>query len=178
MASLAWKGFLLAGFLLGVFGLLELIDRANEPRPFVLGTAEIEPRTVVVELQGAVRDPGLYELPHGSRLADLFIIAGGLLPEADASQLNGTALLQDGQQVFVPRAGDALQEVAAGLVDINTADQAQLEELPNIGPVRAGAIIESREREGPFQAPEDLVLRDIISLSLFESIRDRITVSR
>jgi competence protein ComEA len=113
-------------------------------------------------------------------VADALAAAGGYADSADlaaaAAQLNLAAVLVDGQQVVVPVLG---AEPAAGgdpgLVNLNAATLAELEELPGIGPVTAGKIIAARD-EQPFATLEELVSRDVLTSRQLEDIADLVTV--
>ena len=148
---------------------------------------------VVVEIVGAVPEPGVYTLPSGSRLADLVQLAGGYGPRVDIAraeqQLNLAAPLRDGEHIRVPSRDDAAPAVSTGptgdggsgasggggLVDVNHATQAELEELPGIGPATAEKIIAARE-EAPFTAIEELRSRGVLGEKTFEKLRDLVTV--
>lgn len=133
-------------------------------------SAEAEPApAVVVHVDGAVAAPGVYELSGSPRADDAIRAAGGLLPEADTSGLNLAAPISDGEKLHVPAVGEAPpaeapaqegESAAAGepgLVNINTAGIDELDRLPGIGEATARAIVEDREANGPFSAPEDLM---------------------
>jgi competence protein ComEA len=119
---------------------------------------------VVVHVSGSVLEPGLVNLPVGSRVGDALLAAGGALPDARLDRLNLARPLVDGEQVHVPRVGeDAPLPVGPtsrgvlpdGRIELNRATAAELETLPGIGPARAQAIIAARE-ERPFRVPGDL----------------------
>ncbi|MDI3341192.1 MAG: ComEA family DNA-binding protein [Sphaerobacter sp.] len=141
-----------------------------------------DPRTLTVYVGGAVRTPGLYTLARGSRLAEA-VEQAGLLPEADIAGLPMAEPLRDGQSVVVPRQRPTPPPVplgssprlavseAPGLVNINTASQAELERLPGIGPVLAQRIITYRTEHGPFATLDDLAAVRGISARMVESLQ-------
>ncbi|MDD4658043.1 MAG: ComEA family DNA-binding protein [Eubacteriales bacterium] len=129
---------------------------------------------LIVHVAGAVKSPGVYTLPAGSRIRDAIDAAGGPLPEADIHRLNLADILIDGRKVHVPIMDNNPPE-EDGLVNINTADAKELETLPNIGPARAQKIIEYRELHGPFSSIEEITKVSTIGPKIFESIKDLIT---
>lgn len=145
---------------------------------------------LVVEIVGAVREPGVYRLPLGSRVVDLVEAAGGYGPRVDTgaaeTRLNLAAPLRDGDQVRVPSRDDAADvdgspgAAAPGgpggtLVDLNQASQTELETLPGIGPATAEKIITARE-EAAFSAVDELRSRGIVGEKTFEKLRGLVTV--
>jgi competence protein ComEA len=133
-----------------------------------------------VHILGAVREPGLYELRSGDRVVDAVAAAGGFTPKADESAVNLARFVTDGEQIVVPRAGEAPQAApgtsAGGLVNINTADGALLETLPGIGPVTAQHILDHREANGGFATIEDLQDVPGIGEVTFAGMRDLVTL--
>jgi competence protein ComEA len=119
---------------------------------------------LVVHVVGAVRRPGLYRLPAGSRVADAVARAGGATRRADTALVNLAAPLADGVQIAVPRRGSATAAsgaggagaAAAGPVHLNSASVADLDTLPGVGPVTAQKIVDYRQEHGPFSALDDL----------------------
>ena len=120
---------------------------------------------LVVDVEGAVRRPGLMRLRSGSRVADAVARAGGFGRKADRSAVNLAAPVADGQQVLVPRAGApppgggasaAGTGGAGGPVSLSSATAEQLDTLPGIGPVTAQKIVSFREQHGAFHSVDDL----------------------
>lgn len=150
------------------------------------------PDEVVVHAAGAVARPGLYRLPAGSRVADLVDAAGGLAPGADADRINLAAPLEDGQRVYIPRAGEAIppeNPVAGGPgpdgggtpsalepLDLNQATVDELDTLPGIGPTIAGAIVRYRDEHGPFRSVEQLLDVPGIGEAKLAQLRDLVRV--
>jgi competence protein ComEA len=138
---------------------------------------------LLVDVAGWVRRPGVYEFAEGSRVVDAIQAAGGPRPGAVLQALNLAALLVDGTQILVPREGEegvALPvmggAVAGGLVNVNTATAAELEELPGIGEVLAQRIVDHRTANGPFTSVDQVVDVSGIGDAILESIRELVTV--
>jgi competence protein ComEA len=144
---------------------------------------------VVVHVAGAVSRPGVVTLVACARVIDAVEAAGGGAADADLDRLNLAAKLVDGQRVLVQRVGEPAAPPVAGdtpidpgsgegggLINLNVATQAQLEELPGIGPALASAIIAERDRRGGFRSINEL--RDVrgIGEQRFADLRDRVTV--
>ena len=150
-----------------------------------LPTAGIAAAKVVVDVEGAVVDPGVHSVASGSRVADAITAAGGYSTEVDiaaaASALNLAAPLTDGQKIHVPARGEIAGLPAtvtpggepSGPIDVNHATESELESLPGIGPVTAAKIIAAR----PFATIDELDSRDVVGPSTLEKIRDLITVT-
>ncbi|HEY3248093.1 MAG TPA: ComEA family DNA-binding protein [bacterium] len=126
---------------------------------------------IVVQVDGAVVQPGLYRLPAGARVADALRAAGGPLPNADLESLNAARLIHDGERVQIPPRGAVSTAGAASTVNVNAATPAQLEALPGIGPVLARRILEYRSRHGPFRRLEDLLQVQGIGPALLRRLR-------
>lgn len=143
---------------------------------------------LVVDVQGAVLRPGVLRLPAGSRVGDAIEAAGGYGPRLDAErasrELNLAALVRDGDRIHVPSRDEAAGPPSGkggagglgdGLVELNSATVSELDELPGIGPKTAQKIIDARS-EQPFASVDDLLARKVVGQSVFEKIRDLVTV--
>lgn len=152
--------------------------------PAAVTTTTAPPEPVVVHVAGAVARPGVQRLPAGARVIDAVEAAGGLLPGADSARVNLAGEVVDGTQVYVPAVGEAVPEVASPgggqtgdtTVDLNTADRAALESLPGIGPATAAAILDHRERHGPFATVEGLLEVPGIGEKKLADLRDLVRV--
>ncbi|MBI3649142.1 MAG: ComEA family DNA-binding protein [Actinobacteria bacterium] len=143
------------------------------------------PTTIVVDVAGEVRRPGVYEFTEGQRVIDALKAAGGPKGDANLAALNLAAPLADGSQVLVPASAptggtgagtSSSSTTGTTLIDVNTADATQLEELPGIGEVLAGAIIKYREDNGPFASVDELDNVSGIGPATLADIRDLVTV--
>ena len=190
-----WRAFVVGSLLVGLaVGALWWLTR-QAPVPVDAALPVVEPAAVttttapagpvVVHVAGAVTTPGVQRLPAGSRVIDAVEAAGGLRPEADAGRVNLAAELVDGTQIYVPAVGEAVAGPAAagvggaaedGLIDLNVADADALDTLPGIGPATAAAIIEHRERNGPFASVEGLLEVRGIGEAKLADLRDLVRV--
>jgi competence protein ComEA len=143
---------------------------------------------LTVHVSGAVVDPGLFQLPAGSRVGDALLAADGAIDEAVLDGLNLAQPLGDGERVHVPLEGEDPPPAAVdgtgsdpggdpAPVDINRAGVEELERLPGIGPARAQTIVEHREAHGPFGEPGDLRAVSGIGEATFQRLAELITVS-
>lgn len=122
---------------------------------------------VIVDVVGAVRRPGVVQLKAGQRIQDAVAAAGGADAVADLTAINLAGILADGQQIVVPKKGQAPpipvttapssgSSSAMAPVDVNTADAGGLDTLPGVGPVLAQRIIDFRTAHGPFRSIDEL----------------------
>lgn len=142
-----------------------------------------------IHVLGAVRRPGLFELPDGARVIDVVAAAGGLAPTADPAGVNLARLVSDGEQLYIPRLGEAQPGAppgaagpgrpagvaAGGKINLNSATTAELETLPRIGPAMAQRIIDFREANGRFANIEDLRNVTGIGDKTFDGLKELIT---
>lgn len=138
---------------------------------------------LTVHVSGAVRSPGVIAIPHGARVGDVIVAAGGARWSADLDAINLARPVADGEQVRLPfqgeLAGPYSQSTGAphgepGVLDINTASADDLTNLPGIGPTRASAIVAHRERHGPFRVPGDLRAVSGIGEATFQNLAEHI----
>lgn len=146
---------------------------------------------IVVYVAGAVNRPGVVQLAEGARAKDAVDACGGFLPTADTNGVNLAQKLKDGMQVTVPEKspqGTAAQGAAGGaqagaakslpegMVNINTADEKELDKLPGVGPAMAKRIVEYRMENGAFQAPEEIKRVKGIGDAKYEKMKDKIAL--
>lgn len=162
------------------------------PTPTARDSPTPERPRLVVHVLGAVRRPGLVTLAEGSRVQDAIKAAGGLTRTADPGELNLAQLLTDGEQIVIGTRRDPAGEVRDGsgngsvsstgggnsgdTVDLNRATQAQLEELPGVGPVTAGKILAWREEHHRFSRVEELQEVDGIGPKTYAQIAPHVRV--
>lgn len=137
---------------------------------------------IYVYVCGAVVNPGVVELAEGSRVEAALQAAGGFAEDAQREYVNLAAKLEDGEKLYFPTISEA-EALAyesymeqAGLVNINTADVAQLMTLPGIGEARAQDIIDYREIHGAFAEKEDLKNVSGIKENMYKKLADKIVV--
>ena len=146
------------------------------------------PATITVYICGSVINPGVYELPEGSRIFDGLDAAGGFAEGADETRINLAGYLHDGEMVFFPEEGEEIPKEAAvsaagvspgastALININTASEDTLCTLPGIGSSKAKAIIKYREENGLFTDISQIMNVSGIGENLYNNIKDLICV--
>lgn len=198
--------------LLGIAVFLLVIQQEKEDKELLietLSTTEVTVDTkkeqenneskstkIYVDISGAVKQPGVYQLPEGSRLFDLLKQAGGLTEDAAIQTVNQAMIIQDQQKIIIltqdqaqsldteniPNNGHLEEKSAeksskeAGKLNINQADLTQLQQLSGIGEKKAQAIIDYRNENGSFKTIEDLAKVTGIGEKTVEKLRDSITI--
>ena len=200
----AMAGAVISALVLGAV-VLFLRSDDNAPIQVLLGTqtqsasplnatnAVVLSQELKVYVTGAVVNPGVYSLPPGSRVSDAIDAAGGATADAQKEAINLAERVQDEGHYDIPRSGETpsadstsgfqgnqaqgtvTRGLCDGLIDINTASLALLETLPNIGPVRAAAVVSYREENGDFQSLEDITNVSGIGPATYEAIRELAT---
>ena len=135
---------------------------------------------VVVHVAGAVRDPGVYRLPDGSRVTDAIQRAGGPTPAAAPDGLNLAARVADGQQVLLPARASEGAVAAAGAptsdgpIGLGSATLEELDTIEGIGPITAQDILNFRDEQGGLSSIEELDEVSGIRPATIEALRDRL----
>lgn len=159
---------------------LESVEQAAETKSDICDEAFSEEKMLYVYVCGAVQNPGVVEVPEGSRAQEALQLAGGMTSAADPFYVNLAETVTDGQKLYFPTEEEAksLENAAAeaGLVNINTADVTELCTLPGIGASRAADIVRYREQNGTFQAKEDIMKVSGIKQNAYDKVCDKITV--
>ena len=142
---------------------------------------------ITVDVKGAVKSPGIYDLPVGSRVHDAVQKAGGLTEEADSKSLNLAQKVSDEALVYVPTKGEeaASQQADTGTtpssskdkkVNLNKASLEELKQVKGLGGKRAQDIIDHREANGKFKSVDELKKVSGIGAKTIEKLKDYVTV--
>lgn len=138
--------------------------------------------TAVVDVKGAVLNPGVYEVSLDSRVNDVISLAGGFTKGADQTMVNLAQKVQDEMIILIPKAGDptapAPQAGSSGAdkIRLNYASQEEIETLNGIGPSKAQAIIQYREEFGLFKSAEELLEVPGIGEKTLQGLEDGIQI--
>lgn len=157
-------------------------ERASE------SSEQITEARIKVDIAGAVKKAGVYELADGARVEDAIVAAGGLVAKADkdwvAKNLNLAQVIGDGTKIYIPRVGELASSsnpsgsslgstsTSSGKVNVNTASASELDTLPRIGPVTAQKIIDGR----PYSSAEDLLNKKVLGPKTYEGLKDLVSV--
>ncbi len=171
------------GLILIIVGVFQYIFQKPDEPALIIEKAKSTEQKILVDIEGAVINPGVYQLSLESRVVDALAAAGGMSEEADRQwiekNINLAKKVSDGLKIYIPRAGEEiLAEQASGesagpVMNINTASTTDLESLPGVGAVTANNIIESR----PFAQIDELISRKIVGEATFEKIKDKISAN-
>jgi competence protein ComEA len=176
----------IVGLLLLLVGVYQIFDNKkssetaiefeeSKPTPEVL--------EIIVDVEGAVIEPGVYKLTTDKRMVDALAKAGGLSSDADRSwvekNINLAGKLTDGLKIYIPRSGEeVLSEsdgsgTAVSVININLASIGDLESLPGVGDVTAKKIVDGR----PYASIDELLEKKIVGSATFEKIKDKIAAN-
>jgi competence protein ComEA len=146
----------------------------------------VKAATIYVHIVGEIVAPGIYELDSGARIVDVIFAAGGFSEKADQASVNLAREVTDGEQVVVFRVGQAPSSTMGGVgstsssggsqISLNRGSQAELEQLPGVGPALAARMIDWRTANGGFKKKEDLLNISGIGDKLFAGIKDEVTL--
>ena len=161
---------------------------------------------IIVHVTGAVKNAGIVKIDEGSRIVDAIEAAGGFADDADVSQINLAYQIEDGQKIYIPSINDEKSDGSEKIlqkeyvtdepgddviieneeaniksresekININTAEQDELEEIPGVGESTALKIIEYRKTNGKFKTIEDIKNVNGIGDSKFENMKEKICV--
>lgn len=148
----------------------------------------VEEVSLMVDIKGEVKKPGVYELAEGARVKEVVLLAGGFTENAEERQLNLAERLTDQQMIYVPNKEEVAESLVPTvneqskesssneLVNINTADLTELQKLSGIGASKAQAIIDYREENGNFKTTTELTNVSGIGEKTLEKLEDEITI--
>jgi len=168
-----------------VFAIFLYVKNTQSVEPIRFSSDEkvsSESAKLIVDVSGAVKNPGVYTFVYGSRVSDAIIAAGGFSDKADldtiAIQINQASILSDGAKVYIPAQGTTNQQspvsqvLSSKTISVNTASADELDTLLGIGPATAKKIIDNR----PYSRLEDLVTKKAIGPSLFDKLKNQLTL--
>lgn len=182
----------LSALIFFVYGMITLISANQNSNQVDFDTnlnttkAVIEVNLLAVDIEGQVRNPGVYKLKQNSIVQDALIASGGLSATADrewvAKNLNLALKITDGQKIYIPKIGETGivsatsnnevlgTSISSSLININLASETELDLLPGVGPVTAGKIINNR----PYSNINELLDKKVVSQKVFDNIKDKI----
>ena len=146
-------------------------------------------KEIYVQINGAVKYPGVYKVQDDARIFDVVELAGGMTEDAEPEAVNQALPVEDGQMIRIctqeewelARAEEtepSAEQADDGLVDINTADVAELCTLPGVGQARAESILAYRQEHGSFQTVEEIKQVSGIKDGLYTKIKDKIKITQ
>ena len=147
-----------------------------------------ESKGIYVYVCGQIQNPGVYVLTEGSRICDLFVMAGGFTKTASTDYWNQARLLKDGEMIYVPskeevkgsilqmQEGNAGKDNESDKVNINTASKEELMTIPGIGEAKATAIIAYRKEHGDFASIDEVKNVEGIKDGVYSKMKDYIEI--
>ncbi len=155
-------------------------EKIADPEPLQVNAGDQPLGEIRVYVTGAVKNPGVYTLAEDTRWIDAVEAAGGFAQDANQVGVNLARRVQDEDQIIVPSltSGAVAGASQSPLMNINSATEADLMDLPGIGEVRAAGIVESRTADGLFATADELVTRGIVPQSILDDISSLITVAQ
>ena len=150
--------------------------------------SDVECRDIYVYVCGQIQNPGVYVLKEGSRVCDLFTVAGGFTQAASTDYWNQARLLKDGEMIYVPsveevqertfeaQEGDAGKTYDSNKININTASKEELMTIPGVGAAKASAIIAYRKEHGNFSSIEEVKNVEGIKDGVYSKMKDYIEI--
>jgi competence protein ComEA len=184
-SSLQKRGLaMIAGLIVVITALFVMRGSSQEvvAAPVPLEIESMAQQTLMVDVAGAVVNPGVYSLPLNARVVEAIKAAGGLKKGADTSDINQARILKDGEQIYVypasTRSGGTSRAAIRknGPIMINRATVKDFESLDGIGPVLANRIVTYRKTNGPFTAIEDLLKVPGIGQNKFAQFKEKLRV--
>jgi competence protein ComEA len=179
---------------LASFGYIIMDQGKEDEKIFVKEANMVKPETsqksdtqknsdVYIDIKGQVAKPGVYILKSDNRIQDVINLAGGFLSDAETKSVNLAQKLTDEMVIYVPKKGEiesnvvpTSQQGSVEKLNINSADVADFDSLPGIGPSKAKNIIEFRDSQGGFKSIEELKEVNGIGESTFEKLKDLIDI--
>ena len=149
---------------------------------------ENEAEEIYIYVCGEIQKPGVYVLSEGSRVYDLFAMAGGFTKAAATDYWNQARLLRDGEMIYVPtkeevkdrtfeaQEGDTSKTDDPDKVNINTASKEELMTIPGVGEAKASAIIAYRKEHGKFSSIEEVKQVEGIKDGVYSKMKDYIEI--
>ncbi|MEY2798401.1 MAG: hypothetical protein RIS22_667 [Actinomycetota bacterium] len=191
LSSIQKRALIFLGIVALALSVLLLLSAQARPAADVIAAApqsNSEPSSttalLVIDVQGEVVNPGLYEIPFGSRVGDAIKAAGGVRKGVSTSSVNLARFLEDGEQLFVagvdqnfsPTGGAIPSSTGGGKLNLNRASESELDGLPGVGPVLAKRIIAYRNENGNFSSVDELRKVSGIGPAKFGELQSFVTV--
>lgn len=182
------RALIFVGVAAVAFAALMLLSAQARPNTDVIDASApipvetLSPESIlVVDVQGEVVTPGVYELPLGARVGDAIKAAGGVRKGSSTSSVNLARFVEDGEQVFVATenavvSGEVAPSRVAGKLNLNRATESEFDGLPGVGPVLAKRIVDYRSANGNFASVGELQKVSGIGPAKFNELQNFVTV--